>query len=357
MLLQSIPPSTNCTHELVCARAIVATYVVSTILFAIVPRFVYMIITCINMAVGAIQHYCLLIVYANLGSILYYYGDNITKVVNMVGDTFQCLEDCQSFWRASGVAALFIFLLINQIYSDWHKDSNSKYWWGPAMGTIVKLVNLDAFYTAFIHVARSNMISTPTIFCRGVDIAFVAIAVGITLIYGIYSICYSCYKVITFNGNENPSPKYKWVVGVCSVVIWFTFSVYLLVDNLLPLNFHLCGMPKAEFDLHVARCVLSFFCALSVSIIFILYAVPSYRHHYTGCCKKRSIQSQFSDGTEVSSINNDDSQKVDDKRKFPQKADHEIIETKIQQKVDDIMEVEQEADDKSEGQSTMAKDM
>ncbi len=56
------------------------------------------------------------------------------------------------------------------------------------MGTIVKLVNLDAFYTALIHVARSNMISTPTIFCRGVDIAFVAIAVGITLIYGTYSI-------------------------------------------------------------------------------------------------------------------------------------------------------------------------
>lgn len=72
-----VPSSTNCTHELVCAPAIVATYVVSTVLFAIVPGFVYMIITCIS---GCGRNSALLsVVYANLGSILYYYGDNITN--------------------------------------------------------------------------------------------------------------------------------------------------------------------------------------------------------------------------------------------------------------------------------------
>ena len=44
-------------------------------------------------------------------------------------------------------------------------------------------------------------------------------------------------------------------------------SLYLLVDNLLPLNFHLCDMLKAEFDLHVARCILSFF----VPFLFLSY--------------------------------------------------------------------------------------
>ncbi len=279
--------ATNCTYVAVCppaycvAVAIVAIYVLNSILFAVLPGLIYVCKKKCD------KDSALLSLYSFLGPILYYYGENITKVIDMVGVTpmFGCSDVCQSGLRASGAAMLFGFLLLNQLYSDWYHSKPDDWPWRElAMEMIVKLISLDAFYTAFIHVyvARSNITSTP-MFCRTVDKGFVGTAVVITMIYGMSTICHSCYKAITFKGkgnSTNPSTIQQRMIGVSGTVVWFTFTAYLLVDNFLPLNFSLCDMlPEADRGLHIARAALSFVCLLSVSIIFLYFAIPSRRCH------------------------------------------------------------------------------
>ena len=211
------------------------------------------------------------------GPLLYYYGNNITKVVDLFGasnttqgnitdnNALVLSDEWQSGLRASAVAALFAFILISNI--DWQPNSDSKHLWGPVPDMLVKLVPLDAFYSTLLQVARINMISTPTMFCRGVDQAFFGAVFVIANIYAIYSI-----GRIVMKCN-----KYKWLVILFGVAIWFIFVAYLLADKLLPLNYCLCNVPVDDdvkmaavmHYLHIARAALSIVCAACIVMLYV----------------------------------------------------------------------------------------
>ncbi len=237
---------------------------------------------------------------AVFGPFLYYYGNNITKVVDLSGasNTTQgnitdnnALVLSDEWLRASAVAALFAFILISNI--DWQPNSESMYLWGPVADMLVKLVPLDVLYSALLQVARINMISTPTMFCRVVDQAFFGVIFGIAILYTIYSIYHSCTKY-----KDKCCSCCKWLLGVA---IGLIFVVYLLADKLLPLNFLLCWvsvdddveMAAVMNTLNLVRAILSGTCAISVLSLFF---VPECLYIYRTCTcigKRRITQAQL----------------------------------------------------------------
>ena len=238
------------------------------------------------------QHYidvtisCL---YALLGPPLYYYGDNVSKVVDLVGDTFGCSADCQRALRISGVAVLFFFLLMNILIGRISKSKESKLnskWWGPVADMIVELLPLHILYSAFLSIARSNMIFTSTSFCSEGERAVFAVVCTITFSYAIFSILYSFMKFI----EEKPPTGYKVIVGVSGIVVFLGFVVYLLLDNSLPLDFRLCyasvdDIAAVMMCLHNVRAGLSAFCAI---VVVCLGAVPAVLYE----CKKQYPMTQ-----------------------------------------------------------------
>ncbi len=91
------------------ATATAITFSVIGFFSAMLPGGIYVIIQlCCTDTTGN----KLKLVYALFGPPLYYYGDNVSKVVDLVGDTFgNCSDECQSGLRISGVAVLFFFYL------------------------------------------------------------------------------------------------------------------------------------------------------------------------------------------------------------------------------------------------------
>ncbi len=238
-------------------------------------------------------HYTDLIIsclYALFGPSLYYYGDNVSKVVDLVGDTFGCSADCQRALRISGVAVLFFFLLMNILIGRISKSKESKLnskWWGPVADMIVELLPLHILYSAFLSIARSNMIFTSTSFCSEGERAVFAVVCTITFSYAIFSILYSFMKFI----EEKPPTGYKVIVGVSGIVVFLGFVVYLLLDNSLPLDFRLCyasvdDIAAVMMCLHNVRAGLSAFCAI---VVVCLGAVPAVLY---GCCKKQYPMTQ-----------------------------------------------------------------
>ncbi len=217
---------------------------------------------------------------AVFGPFFYYYGDNITKVVdtvstgNITGNTtLACSDDCQSLVRASAVAALFAFILISNL--NWQPNSTSKYLWGPVVDLLLKLVPLDAFYSALLQVASMNTISTSTMFCRGIDAVFFWTVFVIANIYAIYFIGQGVMQYYRF----------KWRTRFWGFVIWVIFAVYLLADKLLPLNFSLCyvsddDMAAVMQRLHIARAVLSILCAISIVMLYVVPECTEYIYKY-----------------------------------------------------------------------------
>ncbi len=267
------------------AVATVVTYVTIGILFGIVPGVIYVVYinwkdwncemtsNCEKFGNTTVKP----VLCAVCGPFCYYYGDNVAKLVGLIGDTSgNCSDECQSAWRVSGVAALFFFILINKI--RWKSDT-PKHWWEPATDMIVNLVTFDAFYTAFIKAAQSNMICTSDMFCRGVDKGFAGAAYVFTIIYASVSIFYSCNKAIKFDAKGT-----KKVIISSGVMIWIAFAAYLFADNVLPLDFRFCYVPendeakaKATKHLHIGRAIASIFSAIIIIVFAIIFAISAYK--------------------------------------------------------------------------------
>ncbi len=264
-----------------CTCVAIATVVLFSVisLSAIVPGITYLCIMDVkecqpcNDVEDKCQHYIDVIlsrVYTLFGPILYYYGDNVSKVVDL-GDTLGCSADCQRVLRISGVAALFLFLLMNILIGRISKSKESKLnskWWAPVADMIVELLPLYILYTAFLRIARSNMIFTSTTFCSAVDGVFWWVVFAIIFIYTALSIRYSFKK---FNKKENSSKGYKHFVCGSGILVFFGFLVYLVVDNSLPLDFFLCLCSNnIALIVHIVRCALAIICVTAVFLFCVV---------------------------------------------------------------------------------------
>ena len=195
-------------------------------------------------------------------------------------DTLGCLDDCQRKLRVSGVAVLFLFLLMNILIGKISKSKKSSYkWWGPVADMIVELLPLHILYSTFLSITRSNMIFTSTSFCSEGDQAFFAVVCTITFICAIFSIFYISFMKFI---EKNPPTGYKVLVGVSGIVVFLGFVVYLLLDNSLPLDSRLCyasvdDIAEVMKCLHIVRAVLSTVCAIAVVC---LWALPELWYMY-----------------------------------------------------------------------------
>ncbi len=311
-VIAAISPSPN-------ARAIasIAAHIVIGITFTIVPAGIFFGCQCCCEATPrttatatAQANWCtayvkpvLIVSYDFVGPILYYYGDNVVKVVNLIGDSFafDCSDDCRRWLRISGVAALFLLLLFHKIDSDWRTNHDPKHWWEPATDMIVKIVAVDVLYTTSIRAAQSNMIDlyTSNMFCGGVDRVFFAAAYIIAISHAGYSILHSYSKVLQLILHIEQSDSIKCIVGVCGFVIWVTFVVHFFADNFLPLNFSLCNVPADDMAevtqrLHIARAVLSIICALLTTCIALYFAVSAYKEfNFKIKCRRRNAENNI----------------------------------------------------------------
>ncbi len=272
-----VPAPANGTCIYVAIATVVLFSVIS--LSAIVPGITYLCIMDVkecqpcNDVEDKCQHYIDVIlsrVYTLFGPILYYYGDNVSKVVDL-GDTLGCSADCQRVLRISGVAALFLFLLMNILIGRISKSKESKLnskWWGPVADMIVELLPLYILYTAFLRIARSNMIFTSTTFCSAVDGVFWGVVFVIIFIYTALSIRYSFKK---FNKKEKSPKGYKHFVCGSGILVFFGFLVYLVVDNSLPLDFFLCLCSNnIALIVHIVRCALAIICVTAVFLFCVV---------------------------------------------------------------------------------------
>ena len=210
--------------------------------------------------------------YAILKPIAFYYGDNINTLLKMRGALVGCGETCQSRIEVSVAIALYIFIVVDKV--DWSFNIKRETdWCDVVIEMLVELVSLDALYTAFISAANSKMLSTQTMFCRQKDQAFVFCALGITVVYCMYKMWRYYKKAGEVSANDTSGYKpSRLVIGLIGISTWFSFVVYLLADNRLPLGIAVCNTTapdtaNVEHALHIIKIVFSIVCFFPVVII------------------------------------------------------------------------------------------
>lgn len=171
------------------------TTLILYIILAIVTCVIFVIVFCTYLAIylsiedkdeRACIHVFLLVV-ETVGAVLYFYGDNITHVIQHVGQEF-CGQQCASYVRIS--AAIFLALAIvcylfgpvlNKLYKmlGYKPKTNHVH---HILDMITAFPKIDAMYTAVILVAQTDDFCTPTE--KSIRMAFIifCIIVGIGLI-------------------------------------------------------------------------------------------------------------------------------------------------------------------------------
>ena len=173
-----------------------------------------------------------------VGALLYFYGDNITYLLNSYGVELGCGTLCQNNNRIAATfslgLALIIFHIIPpmlhklfQVVKDEEKKDKKNPWYS-AVDMITVMVKIDTLYSAVVV-----MVESPE-FCSasdiGVSVSFIVVCAIVGFIAEIIYFIYALYA----NEDENMVFCSLAIFGLILIII--CFPLYILADNHQPLD-------------------------------------------------------------------------------------------------------------------------
>ncbi len=179
----------------------------------------------------------ILLVAQTIGALFYFYGDNITKIINQYGEELGCGSRCRENNRIAATICLGIALLFYQLVPPClHKlqviegsDSSSEKWYS-ASDMMVTIVKIDALYTVVAVMAQTEDFCSLSDLSISVSFLLISFIAGIILLV-VYCIIYS----ITLSDDKN-AEDYFWVPWVAFILLAICFPMYVLADNAQPLD-------------------------------------------------------------------------------------------------------------------------
>ncbi len=205
-----------------------------------------------------------------IGALLYFYGDNITNLLNKYGAQLNCNNTCIARNHAAASFCLGVALLIFQFLpfigkkflkvlkrTEKIKPATIRKTpdWFSVIDMIVILVKLDTLYSAILVMGESSEI------CATMKIINVTTFLVVCILTGIITqIAYFLYALTT---NEYSELLFKVVVGIAFIGLVFCLPLYLLADNQQPFD---CAFGCDDFANNITANALSCNSTLNSSV-------------------------------------------------------------------------------------------
>ena len=218
------------------ATAAVVMFVLVGILFFGLLAIIHFVYLCVLK-----HHYTIFITSSiqTVGALLYFYGDNITILLNSYSVELGCGEACVANNRIAASFSLGVALIIFQIVPtvmhklfDMIRGERSRSTkipnWYSALDMITVLVKLDTLYSAVVVMVESRD------FCSRTDIATSASFISICILIGVGAEVVYCLYAQTTNEDGKKLFACLTTTGLLSVIL--CFPLYILADNHQPLD-------------------------------------------------------------------------------------------------------------------------
>ena len=233
------------------ATAAVVMFVLVAVLFFGPLTIVYFVYKCI------LKHSYISFISSSIqtiGALLYYYGDNITFLIDTFNPELGCEENCVTGNRVAAVISLGLALIIIQIVPPivhkFKKEGNFKKTpdWNSALDMITVLVKMDALYTTIVLMAHSS-----DEFCSTADVATSISLITIFVIVGVVVEAMQYYYALTTNENKKVFFTHLTTLGLFAFII--CLPLYILADNFQPLDCAFrCDTFAANTTIHEINC-------------------------------------------------------------------------------------------------------
>lgn len=238
-IIQEIIALTNSSQQGTATAALILFVLVAFLFFGLltIVHFVYLCIVK--------QHYTAFIASSIqvIGALLYFYGDNITNLLNNYSAQLNCNDTCVASNRTAASFCLGVALIIFQIFpfigkkclkvlkrADKIKPPSTKKTpdWFSVIDMITIFVKLDTLYSAILVMVE------PSAFCDTINVGNITAFLVVCILTGI--IAQLAYFLFALTTNEYGENVFKVVVGIAFVGLIFCLPLYLLADNRQPFD-------------------------------------------------------------------------------------------------------------------------
>ena len=167
-----------------------------------------------------------------LGATLYFYGDNISFIFDQYGDALGCSQQCMENNRIAAVITLGLALMFYHLFPPClHKVATlcelpEPTPWYSASSMMTTILKVDALFTIVVIMAQT------TDFCSNVDLSISVAFLVISVVVGI--ILMIVYSAISYSSNQDK--EWRWIVPLACILLVVIFPMYILADNLQPLD-------------------------------------------------------------------------------------------------------------------------
>ncbi len=238
-IIQEIITLTNGDH-LDSATAALVLFVLVAFLFFGLLTIVHFVYLCIFKC-----HYTTFLTsfVQTIGALLYFYGDNISNLLNKYSTVLNCDEECVNNNRRAASfclgVALIIFQMVPFISKQFLKVLKRKEKlnltttkkspdWFSAIDMITIFVKLDTLYSAIVVMVQSRE------FCNRSDITSSSAFLAVCVLTGIFAeVSYFLYALTS---NEYSERVFTGLVTIGLIVLVCCLPLYLLADNRQPLD-------------------------------------------------------------------------------------------------------------------------
>lgn len=178
-----------------------------------------------------------LLVVQTLGALLYFYGDNISFIFNHYSSVLGCGQQCINNNRIAAVICLGLALMFYHVFpSCLHKIAKHKNMddvstgWYSASNMMTTILKIDALFTVVAIMAQTTDFCSTTDVTISVSFFVICIVVGVSVM-----VVYCTIAAMELN-SDSDTEKWFWIPPVTFVALLLCFPMYVLADNLQPLD-------------------------------------------------------------------------------------------------------------------------
>lgn len=177
-----------------------------------------------------------LLVIETTGALLYFYGDNIDFIFTQYGDVLGCGQQCVENNRIAAVITLGLALMFYHLFppclpkiAKLCKVKDKSTAWYSASDMMITILKVDALFTVVAIMAQT------TDFCSKTDLSISIAFFIICVIIG--SALMVVYCIFSMNKlKEDGHDDWSWIVPLAFIILVICFPMYVLADNLQPLD-------------------------------------------------------------------------------------------------------------------------
>ena len=171
------------------------------------------------------------------GAVLYFYGDNVGFIFDRYGSVLGCGPQCIENNRIAAIIALGFALMFYQLFpmcirkiADYNQIEHTSTGWYSASDMMTTILKIDAVFTVVAIMAQTNDFCSRTDVSISVAFFIICLVVGISLMF-----VYCSVSALELSNNNN-TEAWCWIAPLTFIMLVISFPMYVLADNLQPLD-------------------------------------------------------------------------------------------------------------------------